>query len=694
MLRAIGRVWFFTAVLPALVAAEPPSTPEFRVNVTTAGRQQAPAVDADAAGNFVLAWKDGNEGVGVRARRFSALGIPLGGEIPVHTSSSFGNYPAFPPGIATDRDGDFVVVWQDGGIFAQRYAANGATVGGRIEVYPGPFVQAVDVASDAEGNFVVVWDGEGEIFVRLYDAGGHAIGDAFPVSSSPYQRLRPAVDRAGDGRFVVVWQSVEQDSPCPAPDGDCFGEEYGVYARVFDADGRALTDELLANTQVLGNQEAGKVALGPDGDFVVAWESFTDRWNAYAQRFDASGTRVGGELVLNSLANAHSPVVATDDRGGFVVAKTVFGGPGLDLDVMARRFDADATPLEPEFLVNTVTSARQSAPVIAATPAGFVVAWSSFGQDGSEEEIFARVYGVGVGAIAPIDFGGNGDTDLAVFRPSDGRWLADFDALPGAELDVVYGRGGDVPVPADYDGDGVTDFAVFRPESGTWFVDTDRNGGTDLRIVYGRSGDVPVPADYDGDGVTDFAVFRPESGTWFIDTDRNGGTDLRIVYGRSGDVPVPADYDGDGVTDFAVFRPESGTWFVDTDRNGGTNLRVPYGRAGDLPLPGDYDGDGIADFAVFRPPSATWFVDTNRNGGTDLQRIYGAAGDVPVPGDYDGDGRRDFAVYRPSSSRWFVDVDRNGGTDFFLTFGDPGDVPLRENGWILDALGLTAPRER
>ena len=37
--------------------------------------------------------------------------------------------------------------------------------------------------------------------------------------------------------------------------------------------------------------------------------------------------------------------------------------------VTARRFGAASQPLEPEFLVSTVTSGRQYAPVIAATPA-------------------------------------------------------------------------------------------------------------------------------------------------------------------------------------------------------------------------------------------------------------------------------------------------------------------------------------
>jgi hypothetical protein len=51
---------------------------------------------------------------------------------------------------------------------------------------------------------------------------------------------------------------------------------------------------------------------------------------------------------------------------------------------------------------------------------------------------------------------------------------------------LAFGTSGDVPVPADYDGDGDDDVAVFRPSSGVWFV----NGGPVL--AFGTSGDVPV----------------------------------------------------------------------------------------------------------------------------------------------------------------------------------------------------------
>lgn len=272
--------------------------------------------------------------------------------------------------------------------------------------------------------------------------------------------------------------------------------------------------------------------------------------------------------------------------------------------------------------------------------------------------------------VQPSDFDGDGMSDIAVWRPSNGVWHVQ-NSVDNSYNSLQFGGAefGDVAVPGNYDGDKKTDYAVYR--SGIWYIRQSSNAQV-RSTQFGLAGDKPVAGDYDGDGKTDLAVWRPSDSVWYIWRSSDGGYDFR-QFGLNGDIPLAGDYDGDGKTDITIWRPSTGVWYVQQSSDGSYRA-YQFGVNGDVPLVGDFDGDKMADYTIFRPSTGVWYVNLSSNGEFKILQ-WGISTDIPVPGDFDRDGKTDFGVFRPSEGNWYV---FKSSTNSYIIqhFGANGDLPV------------------
>ncbi|MDJ0763656.1 MAG: DUF4215 domain-containing protein [Myxococcota bacterium] len=376
---------------------------EFQVNTHTTGRQDRAKVTMASDSRFVVAWQSEDQdgtSYGVYGQRYDVNGLATGDEFQVNTyADSLQGYPA----VAMASDGRFVVAWQsedqDGdkyGIFSQRYSADGLAIGDEFKVNTylssSQVLPAVAVASD--GRFVITWqslrqDGSGYgVYGQRYNVNGIAVSGEFRVNTyTPSYQNYAAVAMASNGRFVITWCSNGQD-----------GDGSGVYAQRYSADGLVQGNEFQVNTNTTSDQKFPSIAMAQDGRFVVLWQSVGEdgfQWGIFGQRYGSDGTPAGEVFQANTHTtdSQDMPAVAMAADGRFVVAWQSGGQDGDGYGIYAQRYDGDGSPVGDEFQVNTYTTGSQDLPTIAMSPEGrFVIAWSSYEQDGNSDGIFAQRY--------------------------------------------------------------------------------------------------------------------------------------------------------------------------------------------------------------------------------------------------------------------------------------------------------------
>jgi hypothetical protein len=213
------------------------------------------------------------------------------------------------------------------------------------------------------------------------------------------------------GNFVVVWSSLSQD-----------GDSNGIFGQRYAGTGEPLGPEFRVNTYTTDFQAIPAVASDSSGNFVVVWQSLGqdgDSHGVFGQRYDSTGAPLGPEFRVNTYTTADQrhPAVASDSSGRFVVVWSSFSQDGSDDGVFGQVFTSSGVPLGPEFQLNTYTTSAQAFPDLVSDSSGnLVVVWSS-PQDGSGSGVFGKRYDITGAPLGP-EFRVNTYTTNTQFGPA------------------------------------------------------------------------------------------------------------------------------------------------------------------------------------------------------------------------------------------------------------------------------------
>jgi Cadherin domain len=286
---------------------------EFVVNKKVAGDQYSPAIAGFSSGGFIVVWEtsdtlqDGS-GRAVMAQRYDSLGNAVGSEILVNTSTTVEQRA---PSVTTLASGGYVVTWETS-----------------------------DTTQDGSGT---------AIKGQLFDSAGAPVGAEFRVNSQlALNQTVPSISGLEGGGFVVTWRTSDTTQD---------GLGGAIKGQVYNASGVAVGGEFLVNAAGFASELTPAVSGIAGGGFVATWVvNGGSQGDIYAQIFNSSGAKVGGQFLVNTTTalGQEYPAVSQISGGRFVITwDSSVSTSQFDSEIRARIFSADGTPLGNDFVVST-----------------------------------------------------------------------------------------------------------------------------------------------------------------------------------------------------------------------------------------------------------------------------------------------------------------------------------------------------
>ncbi|MCG8492507.1 MAG: Ig-like domain-containing protein, partial [Sneathiellales bacterium] len=151
------------------------------------------------------------------------------------------------------------------------------------------------VAGLKSGGYVIVWESSngGGIYSQLYDPDGVKVGTEIAVSSGSDIDRFPEVTALEDGGYAIAWRGRAIGT----------GSDNLMFVKQYDRDGVALGPQVTVNTNASSTIGMWHdITNLDDGGYIVTWAGPHGPSDIaiIAQRYDANGNTVGGNITISS----------------------------------------------------------------------------------------------------------------------------------------------------------------------------------------------------------------------------------------------------------------------------------------------------------------------------------------------------------------------------------------------------------
>lgn len=266
-------------------------------------------------------------------------------------------------------------------------------------------------------------------------------GPEFQISSyTTDSQWAPSVVADGSGGFIVVWQRL----------AGFFVATIDLLGQRLDANGSPIGAAFQVNTDTTHSGWGSRLAADGQGHFIVVWHVDDvpgPGKNVLARRSDVISPPTADVFQVNSYTtdSQDRPAIASDGAGNFIVAWTSYAQDGSGYGVFGQRFDGAGAAVGGEFSVSTYSTADQESPAVVADSAGnFVVVWESNGQVGLTPGLVGQRFD-STGAVNGSEFQINTDTQVPRWAPAiagdgAGNFVVTYSSLDAPSDFGVFGQ--------------------------------------------------------------------------------------------------------------------------------------------------------------------------------------------------------------------------------------------------------------